>query len=118
VLTFRCVSATLASRSAARIGAGTAVMLSLTAFASAHADTLIVGGCTWSRGAANCVIRNGAPGDPYVRHVPHLSEAEKARSVERDHKWIDRCRPIITQDAYGVPRYRYAAPGCEYGVIE
>jgi hypothetical protein len=116
VLTFRCVSAILASRSAARIAA--VVMLSMTAFVSAHADTLIVGGCTFGHGSANCVVHKGAPGDPYVRQVPQLTEAEKARAAERDHKWIERCRPVIQQDAFGVPRYHYAAAGCEYGVIE
>jgi hypothetical protein len=116
VLTFRCVSAALASRSAAGIGA--AVLLSMTAFVSARADTLIVGGCTWAHGSANCVMHKGVAGDPYVRQVPQLTEAEKARAAERDHKWIDRCRPVIQQDVYGVPRYHYSAPGCEYGVIE
>jgi hypothetical protein len=24
----------------------------------------------------------------------------------------------VFQDRYGVPRYEYAAPGCEFGVIE
>jgi hypothetical protein len=35
-----------------------------------------------------------------------------------DHKWEERCRPTIAQDRYGVPRYQYAAPGCEFGIID
>ena len=27
-------------------------------------------------------------------------------------------RPVVHQDPYGVPRYEYAAPGCEFGVIQ
>ena len=43
-------------------------------------------------------------------------EAEKARLATRDHKWLARCRPVIERDRYGVARYYYAAPGCEFGV--
>jgi hypothetical protein len=46
------------------------------------------------------------------------NEAEKERATARDRKWIDRCHPTIAQDRYGVPRYHYAALGCEFGVIE
>ena len=45
-----------------------------------------------------------------------LGEAEKARLATRDHKWLARCRPVIERDRYGVARYHYAAPGCEFGV--
>lgn len=99
----------------------TVAALTVSAFVltSANADTLIVGGCVGGGGAANCVIRVGPAGDPYVRTVPAPeSDAEKARSAERDHKWIERCRPVIAQDGFGVPRYHYAAAGCEFGVIQ
>jgi hypothetical protein len=46
------------------------------------------------------------------------NEADKERAAARDHKWIERCRPTIAQDHYGVPRYHYVAEGCEFGVIE
>jgi hypothetical protein len=117
VLTFRCARVALLSRWAARIGA--VLTLSLTTLIAARADTLIVGGCVWSRGGANCVMRSGPPGDPYVRTVPRAdTEAERARATERDQKWLDRCRPVISQDAYGVPRYHYSAKGCEFGVVQ
>jgi hypothetical protein len=85
-----------------------------------HADSLIVGGCVgpwW--GTQNCVTRKSSAGDPYVRLVPApVDEAEKARAGERDRRWMDHCRPVIAQDRYGVPRYRYVADGCQFGVIE
>ena len=54
-----------------------------------------------------------------VRVVPRpVDEAEKARLVARDRKWLERCNPIVERDRYGVGRLRYAAPGCEFGVSE
>jgi hypothetical protein len=99
------------------IGVGAAFTLSM--IAVSYADTLYVGGCTGGAGAANCVLRVGPAGDPYVRTVPQPSnDVDKARATERDHRWMSRCRPIIAQDRYGVPRYHYAAAGCEFGVID
>ena len=43
------------------------------------------------------------------------TEQEIAESAERDRKWVARCRPVLRQDRYGVDRYEYAAPGCDYG---
>ena len=84
-----------------------------------RAEGLLVGGCVGGRGSANCVVRWGPPGDPYVRNVPDPgNEVQKAQAAEREHKWQERCRPVIVQDALGVPRYRYSAPGCEFGVID
>lgn len=115
MLTFNC--ARVASWSAARFGA--AVTLSVITWSAAYADGMAVGGGVGSRGSVSCVVRWGEAGDPYVRLVPEpANEEEKACAAERDRKWQERCRPIIGQDRYGVPRYQYAAPGCEFGVIE
>jgi hypothetical protein len=46
------------------------------------------------------------------------NDADKERAASRDRKWIERCHPTIVQDRYGVPRYRYVAERCEFGVIE
>jgi hypothetical protein len=43
---------------------------------------------------------------------------EEAAALERDRKWIARCRPELRSDRYGVSRYVYAAPGCEHGRLE
>ena len=78
-------------------------------------NTSCVGGFT----TFNCVTRWGPASDPYVRVVPRpVDEAEKARLVARDRKWLERCNPIVERDRYGVGRLRYAAPGCEFGVSE
>ncbi|MBI4274892.1 MAG: hypothetical protein HY659_09350 [Rhizobiales bacterium] len=41
-----------------------------------------------------------------------------AEAAEREAKWVTRCKPVIRQDRYGVRRYHYAAPGCEFGKAE
>jgi hypothetical protein len=117
------ISAKAASASRRAVCAGAALLLPALASlpaTPAYADRLIVSGCAgriW--GSFNCVTRKGPAGDPYVRLVPApQGEAEQARIIDRDHRWQDRCRPVIAQDRYGVPRYRYAAPGCEFGVVE
>jgi hypothetical protein len=43
---------------------------------------------------------------------------EEAAAVERDRKWLARCRPQLRADQYGVNRYVYAAAGCEHGRLE
>jgi hypothetical protein len=97
--------------------AGAALTLPLATLA--YADTLYVGGCVGAPGTVSCVLRVGPAGDPYVRTVPQPeTDADKSRATERDQKWLQRCRPIIAQDRYGVPRYHYAAAGCDLGVIE
>jgi hypothetical protein len=97
--------------------AGAALTLPLATLA--YADTLYVGGCVGAPGAVSCVLRVGPAGDPYVRTVPQPeTDAAKASATERDQKWLQRCRPIVAQDRYGVPRYHYAAAGCDLGVIE
>ena len=97
--------------------AGAALTLPLATLA--YADTLYVGGCVGAPGTVSCVLRVGPAGDPYVRTVPQAeTDAEKASATERDQKWLQRCRPIVAQDRYGVPRYHYAAAGCDLGVIE
>jgi hypothetical protein len=116
VLTFSPVK-TLFRIRPARIGA--ALALSALALGVARADTLWVGGCTGGHGAGNCVLLKSSGGDPHIRTVPEpQSDADKERAAERDRKWLERCQPVIAQDHYGVPRYEYAARGCEFGVIE
>jgi hypothetical protein len=135
VLTSRRAGGVSATRSAAR--AGTTVLLSAVAllpmmtvitlmtWTAAHAqDQRAAGGvsntsCVGGFTTFNCVTRWGPAGDPYVRVVPRpVDEAEKARLVARDRKWLERCNPIVERDRYGVGRLRYAAPGCEFGVAD
>ena len=99
-------------------GAAVVFMVAISAVAgSAQAQELHVGGCIGGWTTFNCVGRWSRAGDPYVRDVPHPSDpADQARAAERDKRWVDRCRPTITQDRYGVARYHYAQPGCEFGI--
>lgn len=41
--------------------------------------------------------------------------AEQAAAAERERRWLARCKPVVEQDEFGVGRYHYAAPGCEFG---
>jgi hypothetical protein len=118
VLTLRCARTISWS---GRLGAsfGAVAALSILSLSAVHADGMVVGGCIGLRHSFNCVARWGSSGDPYVRLVaPAESDAARALGAERDRKWQARCRPAVFQDRYGVPRYEYAAPGCEFGVIE
>lgn len=54
--------------------------------------------------------------DPHVIHVRPPSNGDRA-ALERDQRWLARCKPVIREDKYGMPRYVYAAEGCEYGRI-
>src|SRR5512145_741022 len=68
--------------------------------------------CVRSRGLLSCAAQWS---DRPVNHAPAARDPrEEAEAAERERRWTARCRPIIRQDQYGVPRYQYAAPGCEY----
>jgi hypothetical protein len=80
---------------------------------SANADGIDVTNCVGSFGSFSCVERWGPAVDPLVRLPPEIRQ--DAEAAERERKWAARCRPVVKQDQYGVGRYRYAAPGCEFG---
>jgi hypothetical protein len=70
-------------------------------------------------GYGGCVETHRELVNPYVIEVPQAkSEKDIADAAARDRLWQARCRPVIRQDQYGVRRYHYAAPGCEYGKYE
>ncbi len=124
MLTNHGTEAVSASWSAACVGAAmiASVMGSVLAATSAHAGDTTAGtsetSCLGGWTDFNCVTRWGPGGDPYVRTVPQAVGAEKARVSARERPWLARCRPVMTHDSYGVARYHYAAPGCEFGVGE
>jgi hypothetical protein len=88
---------------------------------SAHAqrwtDT-VTSSCVFGFGTANCVrqYRYNDPGNSGIKHYGEPAE-ELAEARDRERAWEARCRPTLRQDMYGVSRYVYAAPGCEYGRI-
>lgn len=79
----------------------------------------MIGGCAGGPHAVNCTTIWAPAGDPYIRQVPEPTDpAGRALAREHERRWADRCRPSVKQDRYGVPRYYYAMPGCEFGVGE
>jgi hypothetical protein len=56
--------------------------------------------------------------NPHVIVVPPSADGEAAAAEARDRRWVARCRPVIRQDIYGMPRYSYAAQGCEFGRLD
>jgi hypothetical protein len=115
VLTSRPAEAASALWPAAQIGA--AIALSVVTGTSAGAGNVAAESCLGTARSYHCVDQWATSGDPYVRMVPDaVSEAEKAQMTERDHRWLARCRPLVQRDSYGVARYYYAVPGCEFGV--
>ncbi len=115
MLTNRLAKAASALRPAAQLAA--AIVLSVVVCATARASNVAAESCIGSAQSFNCVDSWTTSGDPFVRIVPDaLSEAERAELAERDHRWLARCRPLVQRDRYGVARYYYAEPGCEFGV--
>jgi len=76
--------------------------------------------CFDTRNLESCVtVFRGGRLSPHVIAVPQpMSEQERAAAEARDRRWVQRCRPSIRQDRYGMPRYVYAAPGCEFGRLD
>ena len=93
-------------------------VLSLLLMLSAFADSVRTSSCVGSYGTIACSTRwrTIGSGDGSITLVPSADDAQEAAARER--KWLARCRPVVRQDAYGVGRYHYAAPGCEFGKSE
>ena len=88
--------------------------------AQARAEGVFSGGCVRGGPSFSCFgfWRDKIP-NPHVINIPQPStEQEIEESAERDYRWEEHCRPTIRQDRYGVSRYHYAKPGCEYGRFE
>jgi hypothetical protein len=85
----------------------------------AHAQGIMNSGCIGSWNTLNCVTRWAPSGSPFIRLVPPFPDGGgRKRALAREQRWVYRCRPVIRQDRYGVARYHYALPGCEFGVGE
>lgn len=82
------------------------------------AGTVETSSCVGRNDPLSCSSITAGDVDPYIRLVPASRSGEDAAAfAERDRKWVERCRPTIIQDRYGVGRYHYAAARCEFGVI-
>ena len=76
--------------------------------------------CYGTRNMRSCVeTHRKGPFNPHVMSVPGPQSEEERKAAEaRDRRWAARCQPQVQQDRYGVPRYSYGAPGCEYGRLD
>jgi hypothetical protein len=45
-----------------------------------------------------------------------ITRQEAIDETARIAKWEEVCKPRISRDRYGVARYSYAQPDCEYGL--
>lgn len=116
--TFRRAKARQATRAIAAAGVAFAV-IAAPGLTAAQAQETRTGGCIGGWGSTSCVTRWTPNTDPFVRPVPQPdNRVLRSRAVERDRRWVARCRPVVRPDRYGVGRYRYATPGCEFGVGE
>jgi hypothetical protein len=125
LLTFGDTGAAFEASVTARFATALTAAILIAISSVASADGIAVGGCVGGYGSffgrqngVNCVLRWGQAGSTNIRQVPEASGEERSLAAERDRKWQERCKPAIAQDRYGVPRYIYAARGCEFGVIE
>ena len=99
----------------ARIAA--AAVLSAVTLRSASAGSVVDLSCVVGAHNFNCAAQIATAGNPYIRAVPEaIGEGQKAQIAARDRKWVARCHPVVERDRYGVPRYHYSAPGCEFGI--
>ena len=102
-------------------GAGLfALAVVASSFSTAKADWSVSSSCVGGRGVGTCsaMVREN-PRDTHLRPVPGFATDEEAKeSVQRDRKWVSFCKPAIFVDRYGVSRYSYAQPGCEFGRSE
>jgi hypothetical protein len=73
--------------------------------------------CVYSYGLEICDERWGKTGSgfPHIIQVPTPRAEDAEERAQQHRKWLAHCRPVIEQDRYGVGRYYYAAPGCEFG---
>jgi hypothetical protein len=122
VLTFRSAKARRAARPVTSAGAALALLILMSAAASpiaARAQEFESRGCVGAEQSYNCITgRWAGSGNPFIRIVPPpIDAAAQARAKERERRWVDRCRPVVVQDRYGVARYRYAKAGCGFGII-
>lgn len=70
----------------------------------AHSAGLL---CYGGNSSVACTLSDAPP--------EQLSVKWREISPEQRKAWQDRCKPTTHVDRYGVERYRYAQPGCEYG---
>jgi len=99
---------------------GIAALTLLAAFIGAPpaqaGEGMAVGSCVGSYGSLSCAAYWGPRVDTHIRrYTPPKDEQLEKEAAARERQWVARCRPVLREDRYGVSRYEYAAPGCEFG---
>jgi len=97
--------------------AGGAMLLWL---ATADAGGVAITSCVGAGRSVTCVESWRTSDDEanVKRLAPRLTDEEMAEFARRDRLWLARCRPVVRADEFGVNRYYYSAPGCEFGRYE
>lgn len=79
------------------------LLVATKANAAISIDTTCVGGNSY----LSCSTTIGSTQQPIIQW--------RTITPEQRGRWLMRCRPTLWIDRYGVERYQYARPGCEYG---
>jgi hypothetical protein len=109
-------AASLGSRPLTSGIAALALLGTSVGFAPARAEGTAAVNCVGSRGSVSCAAHWGPRGDTHIRrYFPPRDEQLEKEAAARERRWVARCRPVLKEDPYGVSRYQYAAPGCEFG---
>ena len=112
----RILSAAFGSRPLASGIAALALLGAPVGFAPARADGTGSVSCVGSYGSVSCSGFWGPSVDTHIRrYSPPKDEQLEKEAAARERRWVARCRPVLKEDHYGVSRYQYAAPGCEFG---
>src|SRR5262249_27335857 len=67
--------------------------------------------------STSCVEVRRELSNPFIIQVPPM-QGENREAENRERLGRARCKPAMKMDRYGVDRYSYAAPGCEFGKYE
>ena len=84
------------------------------------ADGVDTMNCYGTRNMRSCVAtyRSGRFNPQCDQRAGAAKPEEREAAEARDRRWVERCRPLIRQDRFGMPRYSYGAPGCEFGRLD
>jgi hypothetical protein len=116
MLTRILFAASFGSRPLTTSIAALALLATSVGLAPARAEGSAVLNCVGSRGSVSCAAHWGPRGETHIRrYLPPRDEQLEREAAARERRWVTRCRPVLKEDAYGVSRYEYAAPGCEFG---
>lgn len=66
-------------------------------------------------------MQGGVPGTSLAAITPvpgPQTDEERDAALARDRKWVEHCKPSLREDRYGMKRYVYQKPGCEFGKSE